>query len=146
MTENLIGVDPTGELAAPGELPHSPLLFRYTNKGEIEADADNGDEVELPANNHASSYELLDRTILHLNLNCSRLTRLRMIARNQLEKRIHSARRDAPGTQPNQVLLGLARRLFPSDPSEPWPEFFTLIRWRLGDAAEEHLQQIGFEG
>ena len=28
----------------------------------------------------------------------------------------------------------------------PWPPFFTLIRWRLGEAAETHLQSIHFQG
>ena len=89
---------------------------------------------------------MLEGTIIHLNLNCSRLTRLRMITRNQLEKRIESMHRRAPGVPPEQVLLGLARRLFARDSTKQWPEFFSLVRWRLGQAAEEHLQQIGFEG
>jgi hypothetical protein len=54
--------------------------------------------------------------------------------------------RDAEPDNGPQNLAEYAAFIFPDDPRQPWPEFFSLFRWLLGGAAEQRLQQIEFAG
>jgi uncharacterized protein (TIGR02646 family) len=138
--------DPEGWILAPADVPAFPLLFQFAPDGRPEPHAKNCAGQVLPNNRYADSITLVARTIEHLNLGCARLNRSRCIARAQLEKRIERARQQSQGASSSEVLLHLARRMFSTDISSPWPEFFTLIRWRLGEHAETHLRSISFTG
>lgn len=137
---------PEGWVIAPDEVPASPLLFRYAPDGTPEPHPENCAASIIPNHHYADTTEFVAKTIEHLNLGCFRLNEARRIVRAQLEKRIESARRGSPGAAPDDVLLVLARRLFSSNSDSPWPQFFSLLRWKLGPAAERHLQDIQFAG
>jgi uncharacterized protein (TIGR02646 family) len=141
-----LSADPEGWILSPDEIPAFPLLFKYSPDGVPEPDEANCQSVTFGNNNYGSSRELVERTIEHLNLGCFRLAEKRRIAKAQLEKRIKNAREASKGAPMADVMKGLARRLFASDVDSSWPEFFSLVRWRLGPHAEEHLQEIVFRG
>jgi uncharacterized protein (TIGR02646 family) len=138
--------DPEGWILAPHEVPAFPLLFRFAPDGRPEPHAENCASQVLPNNRYPDTITLVARTIEHLNLGCTRLNRNRSIARAQLEKRIETARKSSRGASGPQVMLRLARHLFSGDVHSPWPEFFTLVRWRLGEHAETQLHWISFAG
>jgi uncharacterized protein (TIGR02646 family) len=138
--------NPEGWILAPDEVPAFPLLFRFAPDGRPEPHDENCANQTLPNNHHADTLTLVARTIEHLNLGCTRLNRSRCIAKAQLEKRIERVRKLSSGASPQEVLLHLARRMFSTDPDSPWPQFFTLVRERLGEHAETHLRSISFTG
>lgn len=139
-------VAPEGWILAPDEIPAFPLLFQYSPNGVPEPNQDNCASVTLPNNKYHDTITLVEKTVEHLNLGCSRLNRNRLMAKAKLEKAITLARTRSPGAPPEVILLNLARRYFSSDPNSAWCEFFSLIRWRLGATAEQHLQAIHFNG
>jgi len=138
--------NPEGWILAPDEIPAFPPLFQFTPDGIPEPQLQNCATVAMPHNHYANTAEIVSKTIEHLNLGCPRLNRARRIARDQLEKRIKQIREQSHGADANTVMLNLARRLLSQDKNAPWPEFFSLIRWRLGDAAEARLREIGYNG
>ncbi len=138
--------NPEGWILAPDELAAFPPLFQFTLDGTPEPHTQNCATVTLSNNHYADTTELVSKTIQHLNLGCPRLNRNRDTVRMQLEKQIAQARERSPGDDPQTVLLGLARRLFSPGHAAPWPEFFSLIRWRAGHSAEERLREIGYDG
>lgn len=138
--------DPEGWILAPDEVPAFPLLFRFTSEGRPEPHAENCAGVVLPNNRHPDTVTLVEYTIENLNIGCSRLNRNRSRVSHELERMIKRARELSPGVPPPQVMLHLARRLLSASIQSPWPEYFTLIRCRLRDAAEVHLRSIGFAG
>lgn len=135
-----------GYLLAPDEIPAFPLLFQFASDGAPEPHAQHCAAVAIPNNQYGSTAELVSKTIEHLNLKCARLNRNRAIVRARLEKMIGQAREGSHGVDPYTVMLNLARRLFSQHAAAPWPEFFSLIRWRLGKAAEVRLREIGYDG
>ncbi|MCY2965790.1 MAG: TIGR02646 family protein [Planctomycetota bacterium] len=137
---------PEGWILAPDEVPSFPRLFKYHSNGEIAVDVDRCDAWSPSQNQHTDNRTLAAETIRHLNLNCLRLKRLRNIAWGQLEKAIKRERELSPGAKPYDVLLRLARRSFPTDAWRPWTQFFSLIRFRLGEVAEKHLESIDYNG
>lgn len=134
---------PAGWLLMPDAVPAVPSLFQFAPDGTPEPGAQ-CNEVTIAPDNYADTTKLVAKTIEHLNLGCPRLNHQRRIVRAQLEKRIAQARTMAPGASPQAVLLDVARKLFAANANTPWPQFFTLIRWRLGEAAEIHLQSIHY--
>jgi len=137
---------PEGWVLAPDEVPAFPLLFQYAPDGAPEPHPENCPITVIPNHHYADTTEFVAKTIEHLNLGCFRLNEMRRIVRAQLDKRIETARKASPGRAPDEVLLDLARRLFSAKLASPWPQFFSLIRWKLGSAAEKHLQNIQFNG
>lgn len=135
---------PEGWLLAPNEIPAFPLLFQFAPDGTPEPHVENCAPLTMPSHHYSDTPMLVAKTIEHLNLGCPRLNRSRRIAKAQLEKQIKKARERAPGAAPQAVLLSLARHLFSHRVDSPWPEFFSLIRWRLGDPAGDHLQSIQY--
>jgi len=146
IAKGLLNASPEGWVLAPNELPAFPLLFQYAPDGAPEPHPANCAITVIPHHHYTDTSEFVSKTIEHLNLGCFRLNESRRIVRAQLEKRIASARTASPGAAPDQVLLGLARRMFSADTNSPWPRFFSLLRWKLGPAAERHLQDIHFNG
>lgn len=138
--------DPTGRILAPNDVPAFPRLFAFSPAGVPEPDLKNCEEITIPSNQYLTTRELVARTIEHLNLGCFRLAERRRIARAQLEKRIEQTRKQNPGISAAVAMELLVRKLFSMDTNKAWPEFFTLIRWRLGTLAEDHLRSIHYEG
>lgn len=137
---------PEGWLLSPDEVPAFPLLIGYAPDGTPEPHFENCKATLIPNHHYADTSELVAKTIEHLNLGCFRLNEARRIVRAQLEKRIASARQASPTALPQDVLLALARRLFSSNASSPWPQFFSLLRWKLGAAAERRLNEMNYIG
>ncbi len=146
IAKGVLPESPEGWVLAPDEVPTFPILFQYAPEGTPEPHPANCAATVIPNHHYADTAEFVAKTIEHLNLGCFRLNEARRIVRAQLEKRITSVRETSQGAEPDDVLLGLARRLFSQDPASPWPQFFSLIRWKLGPAAERHLQEIQFTG
>jgi len=137
---------PEGWVLSPDQIPPFPRLFAFESDGTPIPDTANCEGIDIQGNNHADTASLVAATIRHLNLGCPRLKRNRSIVRAQLEKRIACMREQNAGQPAAEILLQLARTLFSSDSSIPWLEYFTFIRWRLSDAAEQRLQEIGYIG
>lgn len=138
--------NPAGFILAPDEVPAFPRLFSFSPDGVPEPDIKNCATITITSNRYQTTHELVSKTIEHFNLGCFRLAERRRIARAQLEKRIEQTRKQNPGKTPREVMDTFARSMFSRNCDRAWPEFFTLIRWRLGDVAEQQLVDIGFDG
>lgn len=138
--------DPAGRILAPDEVPAFPRLFAFSPDGVPEPDFNNCEKVAIASNQYLTTREMVSKTIEHLNLGCFRLAERRRIARAQLEKRIEQTRKQNPGKHPREVMEVFARSLFSTNSDRAWPEFFTLIRWRLGEVAEKQLTDMGYDG
>ncbi|WP_143393650.1 retron system putative HNH endonuclease [Fimbriiglobus ruber] len=141
-----LDINPEGWILAPDQVPAFPRLFQYAPDGAPEPDRNACSGHPVPGNRHPDTVTLVDKTIEHLNLGCERLKRNRRVAKAQLEKEIANLRQKHVGADPRALLLDRARKWFPSDQAVPWSEFFTLVRWRLGEPAEERLREMGFTG
>lgn len=137
---------PEGWILAPDHIPPFPLLFQFASDGTPEPHSKNCGSVTIPGNMYADTTILVEKTIKHLNLGCPRLKRMRSIARAQLEKQIKQQREANRARQAKEVLLDYARRIFATRPDHPWPEFFALVRWRLGEPVESRLREIRYAG
>lgn len=129
-----------GILLSPHEIPAFPRLFKFSPEGGIEPDDTACANVIIASNRTVNTLDLTQSTIAHLNLNCPRLTENRRIAKAQLEKRMQVAR------QSGKSIADIVRGLLHDGVAGRWREFFTLIRWRIGQPAEEHLTAINFNG
>ena len=136
---------PEGWLLAPDSLPAFPSLFAFSSDGQIRPDDAACNSHQIPGNQYGSTRELVSATILHLNLNCTRLSRLRENVLYEVDDLLEMLRNAELDNGPQKV-AEYAEFIFPDDPRHPWPEFFSLFRWLLGGAAEQRLQQIGFVG
>lgn len=145
VTRGRLSVQPEGWMLSPDLIPAFPRLFQYTTDGRIEPDSNTCKQVQIQGNQFTTTLELVENTITHLNLNCTRLSRLRNDVLDEIDAFVAERREAEPDNGP-QILAGYAENIFNEDPTQPWPEFFTLYRWLLGDAAEQRLQEIGFVG
>ncbi len=145
ITTNQLDVDHEGKLLSPAEIPAFPPLFEYSSEGVISPSA-NCPQVTIEDNALPSTAALVADTITHFNLNCGRLTERRRIVRSQLEKDIAKMRSASPGVPPSDLLTRLARRFLSASGNSCWPEFFTMIRVRLGEPAEAHLRANNYAG
>ena len=84
------------------------------------------------------------RTIDELNLNASRLNRLRKTTLDAINQNIKSAA-DAGQTY-GQARMSMARATWSKGREGNWPQFFTSIRSYLGAEAEQHLREMGYDG
>ncbi|MCX6879293.1 MAG: TIGR02646 family protein [Verrucomicrobia bacterium] len=137
---------PEGWILSPDQVPAFPSLFGFAPDGTPEPHSANCAAFTVTNNHYSTTAKLVEETIVHLNLGNFDLNERRRIAKARLQKRIESDRKLSPGAPAASVMLTLARRLFASDPASPWNEFFTLIRFQMGDVAEQHLLAIQFKG
>jgi uncharacterized protein (TIGR02646 family) len=129
-----------GTVFAPHELPTFPRIFRYEQLA---------DRIEIHVDEEECSKTGIDKqkvqqTIDEFNLNCTRLANTRLALHRQLEKAVTKLREH--GVDPRVGFANLARAHLSKDVDGNWPQFFTLIRWRLRGAAEEYLESIGYDG
>ncbi|HNJ44231.1 MAG TPA: hypothetical protein PKZ53_27350, partial [Acidobacteriota bacterium] len=120
--------------------------IKFSRTGVPEPNVESCEQVNFTNNNHPDTVTLVAQTITHLNLGCTRLNKTRHSLIINLEEQIRDLRTKYPGVAPQEVLSLLAQRLFSSNTDSPWSQFFSLIRWRLGDVGEQHLRSIGYEG
>jgi len=130
-----------GWIVNPLALPAFPrLFFLKKSTGELLADEACCAEVSLEGNKHPTTQALVEHTISMLNLNCDRLCEARKRILWHIERNKKQLR-DAAKT-PQQGMDELAHRFL----RQRWPGFFTTIRFCLGAAAEQYLQNNGYRG
>lgn len=130
-----------GYILNPLKIPPFPNLFAFNKgTGHLKPDDTACSNVKLPECVFNSTTELVNNTITVLNLNCERLAEKRrriVVDIDRNKKRLRD--RGVPLTDAPKKLL---ERYF----STKWPEFFTTLRCCLGDAAEEYLVSIDYNG
>lgn len=133
----------TATLAAqinPLNLPASPCLFDFDRRtGELLANITACAQIDqqqgLPAQ---TTQTRIQENIRTLNLNCDRLCQHRRKVLINYNQELKKARESGDSSFHQK----LAQRWF----SKRWPAFFTTRRILLGQAAENHLQAISFQG
>lgn len=130
-----------GWLLNPLQLRAFPALFNVDKAtGCLVPNADACNTVTIDGNQHATTQALVQHTIDMLNLNCDRLKDERRKVLFHIEG-LKKKKRDA-NIPPSQALPALANQLFQAK----WPAFFTTLRCLLGQAAEDHLQAVAYQG
>lgn len=118
----------------PLRIPADKRLFRYDSfTGEMFVD-----KKSCPEN----LIKKAKNTIRELNLNAPRLARLRKAVIDELTGQLEAGLMD--GMAPEEIFEELARSLLIPDEERCYPNFFTVIRWFLGEEAEEFLAERKF--
>ena len=129
------------KIHSPNMIPVAPRIFRYEQQPdriEICPDEENCKIANL-------DIQKVHDTIKAFNLNCPRLSKARLSSHKQLEQAIKKLRHSNIQNQ----LLGfhsLAEHHLKRNKDGLWPQFFTLIRWRFKNYAEQYLESINFQG
>jgi len=130
-----------GWILNPLQLDASPSLFRLEmSTGKLHPNLVACNAVYFPGNQHASVQNLVQHTIAVFNLNCDRLAQERLRVIRDIER--NKKRQREQGFDATQGLSNLTRKYL----QHQWPAFFTVIRWCLGQAAEQYLRSIQFAG
>ncbi len=133
-----------GVILSPAAVPVSPRLFRYRfreqeKRASIEVD-------EARCNEAGVDIGLAESTIADLNLNCRRLAEARFAVYLELEEQKQKLRESGDLEAARAGIRRLAAQYLNPDSQGRRLAFFTLIRERLGRAAEEHLEATGYGG
>lgn len=132
----------TGVILNPlTDIPSWPPIFAFTEDG--------GMKVSLLCPPHLQKQVQASLTELRLTDNVAlkpRALRLDTLRKGVIDwLRDQLLIRQAQGKTLEEVSAELAEEMFPSDPEQPWPAFFSCIRWYLGPAAEARLQAVGYD-
>ncbi|MEN9425280.1 MAG: hypothetical protein RL122_2663 [Pseudomonadota bacterium] len=120
----------------PLDMPAFPRLFRFDEAtGEMMVD-----EKSCPPDLQDKARE----TIRCLRLSAPRLQKLRLPVFEILNEQIQAFA--SSGMDMEEAVALLAEALLPEEIEVPLPAFFTSIRWYLGNAAEERLNTINYNG
>lgn len=120
----------------PLNIPAGERLFTLESRtGKLNPDAPSCGRCGV-------SEQLVQATIRDLGLSVSRLSRARLRILETIDQQI--AALVSAGSTFDEAERQLASEQFL--PNATWPEFFTTLRWRLGDAAENRLTEIGYNG
>lgn len=136
------------EILNPLNVPAFPRLFRYAEE-DLSAGR-RGLKIEVDDRNCSNAKYLEEQgcatraqtTIDRLHLNSENLRLMRQATYEEIKKEI--AKRIDSGTDLEQAMSQMAEVAF-SKPKR-WPEFFTVWRFTLRDAAEEKLKSINYNG
>jgi len=139
-----IGKFPTaceGYILNPLAVPAFPNLFALEkDTGYFKPNEASCAVVEISGNAYETTAALVEQTILALNLNCARLAKKRKLLVYDIEHNKKNLRkRNIP---PSKAPEKLINRYF----SIEWPEFFTTLRCCLGQAAEDYLHSVNYQG
>lgn len=128
-----------GHLLNPLTMPAARLFKVNRRTGQLEVDAQACGKVDFQGVNHCGSLILLvSESINVLNLNCQRLCDARLEVMHAYDRQIKSARKAGR----KNIHHILAERWL----SKPWPSFFSTRRALLGDAAEDYLKGVAYDG
>ncbi|MDR1856629.1 MAG: hypothetical protein LBR22_05655 [Desulfovibrio sp.] len=130
-----------GYILNPLTMPSFPNIFTLNkSNGHIIPDVTACKKVQsfLKPNEYRSAEELVQKTIDVLNLNCNRLTRIRLLIIKDIERTKEFLRQRQ--TPKQEMLKSLQRKYF----KDQWPEFFTAKRCCLGEIAEAYLREINY--
>lgn len=120
----------------PLQIPaHEPLFILKNQTGELSADEGSCQRAQVDA-------ELVRSSVINLGLNVRRLANARLRVLETIEEEVGKLV-DAGRSFPEAEQL-LAADWF--QPNKAWPDFFTTVRCKLGEAAEERLRIINFAG
>ncbi|MDR2439426.1 MAG: TIGR02646 family protein [Planctomycetaceae bacterium] len=121
----------------PQKIPAFPRLFTYKNEENgISIHAD--EKLCIDAKIEPQQIE---HTIDVLNLNCKRLCAARWAIIKPIYKRLENIQKPFEQYKPLiKIFMGNKYK------NGLWESFFTMIRWRFGEAAEEYLEEIQFHG
>ena len=125
---------------SPCDIPLFPRLFFYKVKSDvIDILPDNKlcEDAGIPTDKVA-------KTIDEFNLNCRRLGEARLKLYTEIENEIRRLR--TISDNPKQKIQSLIQYFLTRKPDGSWHNFFTLIRWRFGAYAEQHLNAINYQG
>jgi hypothetical protein len=117
------------------DIPPFPIIFKYKESGEIEV----GDQCPPAIQSKAQA------SIDKLFLNAPRLVRWRRELIEGLAESISNSIA-SDGKSVATATEEMAAALLSPTASQPWPRFFTCVRWYLGNAAENILNQSGYTG
>lgn len=142
INSNKLPVSCEGYILNPLQIQATPTVFGVDfSTGKLKPNEENCKAIQdWPHNKHRSVSDLVQNTIDMLNLNCDRLNQARLSLIRSIERDIKKER--AAGYTPQQVFTNLAQRYL----NKRWPQFFTVIRLRLGNAAESYLEITNFQG
>jgi len=123
------------------DIPAFPNLFRYHDAtGEMFVDETN---CPLPLLEKAANS--IEKLRLSLPADGkSRLNRFRVATLNGLRERLLIS--ESAGLTVAEALEEMAEEFFSDDVTKPWPAFFSCVRWYFGQAAEERLRLINYDG
>lgn len=125
----------THKILNPLHIPAEIRLFKYDSfTGEMFVDKETCPErLRKKAKN----------TLRELNLNAPRLMRLRKAAVEVLEDQVEEGVRH--GLEMEEILSMLAEGLLVPDEDGAYPNFFTVIRWYLGEEGERVLAERNYD-
>jgi len=122
----------------PLNIPPTPALFQFARaNGEIAVNQAACQSTNVP-------LEKVQDTIDYLRLDANRLRHLRKAVLNSLNHQL--ANRVANGQTTAQARQEIARAILRKDKNGHWPKFFSAIRSYLGQAAEDQLAAINYQG
>jgi uncharacterized protein (TIGR02646 family) len=124
------------KILSPQEIPAFPRIFSYKI-------SDNGVSIhvdEILCSKAGIDKNRAEQTIEILNLNCKRLCE----ARRAVLKPYMTLHEKKPDR--NQLKKLLTRLIGNKYENGCWRNFFTMIRYRFGNVAEEYLEEIQFIG
>lgn len=119
------------EILNPLQIPAKERLFSFDSfSGAMSVNEENCPEM---------LRKKAENTIVELNLNAPRLKRLRKAVIEVLQDQV--AELAGQGIPIEEAMDQLARELLVPNSEDNYPAFFSTIRWYLGDAAENVLQE-----
>ncbi len=127
-----------GWILNPIYLMNFPCVFKINfENGCLSANESVCGTLNFQENRFKTAKELVENTIIVLNLNCDRLVKKRVVVLREIERNIKKWRTSNQNVSQNLVSLYFGYQ---------WRPFFTTIRLRLGNFAEEYLKSINFQG
>ncbi|MBQ7585115.1 MAG: TIGR02646 family protein [Desulfovibrionaceae bacterium] len=126
----------------PLKLPPFPAAFGYNmGTGELFPNPEFCDAYpKIPYNESLNTKDLLLNTLEVLNLNCDRLCSARLRVSKYLEQTKKKLRENH--AKASIALPRLVKRYF----ANPWPEYFTVLRYCLAPYADNYLRSINYKG
>lgn len=122
----------------PLSLAATPGLFRFERStGAIQVDPQSCQKA-------AVDIAKAQATVDNLHLDSARLRNLRKPILDLLNQRLLSM--VETGMPLEEARQRLARAALTKNANQHWPAFLSAIRYYLGEAAEQHLQAIGYTG
>ncbi|MDR1963769.1 MAG: TIGR02646 family protein [Planctomycetaceae bacterium] len=123
-------------MISPQEIPAFPRIFRY----EYEANGISIHADETLCSIAKIDKEKVERTITILNLNCKRLCVARYAVLKAINKTLNEKHPNS-----DQFKKLVTRFIGNKYENRLWNPFFTMIRWRFKNIAEEYLYEIQFD-
>jgi uncharacterized protein (TIGR02646 family) len=126
-----------GWILNPIFIIENPCIFKIDFDGILCANELICQSITIQENHFETVEKLVNNTILLLNLNCDRLAKQRVLTLRDIDHNMKKWRTNDKNVSQNLISFYLGYK---------WKPFFTTIRLRLGNIAEEYLKSINFQG